>query len=101
LTNITDVVSNASSFGYDGSGVITNLHTPYGSTGFSFTQQTNDIGYGLVSVPVRSAEITLSTGNKELYVSRDSVSAVPSVPDTFVSYFKENPGAEGWGHGFE
>ena len=53
LTNSTDVASLSSSFKYEESGVVTNLHTPYGDTGFYFTRQTSNYWTGVTNELVR------------------------------------------------
>jgi RHS repeat-associated protein len=67
LTNITDMAGMSSSFTYDGpTGIITNMVTPYGSTGFRHFE--GPVGeYDLN----RAIEITEANGAKQLYTYRD------------------------------
>ncbi len=68
LTSITDTIGIVSGFTYDGdTGVITNLHTPYGDTGFRHFE--GAVGNYTLN---RAIEITEANGDKQLYAYRDS-----------------------------
>jgi RHS repeat-associated protein len=82
LTNITDMSGLSSSFTYLSSSdnTITNLHTPYGNTGFRFFSGTN-----AMSTLNRAIEITEPTTEKQLYVYRDR-----STNDMVGTYYSED-----------
>lgn len=89
LTNIVDVAGLSSSFGYDANAFrswVTNLTTPYGTTGFTFggTDATNG---AMVSAGVnRCLTVQLPTGGHELYLYQHQCSFLgdwsPTVPNT-------------------
>ena len=68
LTNITDMAGMASSFKYDTTtSVITNLHTPYGDTGFRYFSGTSTRHTRWY----RALEVSEPTGQKQLYAYFD------------------------------
>jgi YD repeat-containing protein len=65
LTNIIDVAGISSSISYDLNDQITSLTTPYGTTGFSIT---DDVGLTNNPAPYRSVLITQPDGGNQLYL---------------------------------
>jgi RHS repeat-associated protein len=88
LTNITDVAGLASGFGYDTSGWMTRLTTPYGTTTFALTNRSfSGYDFGGTNEINRAVEITYPDGGKELYMYRDlsqclgPSDSTPLIPD--------------------
>lgn len=72
LTNITDVAGLSSSFVYDEQNWVTNLVTPYGTTTFAYTEQSdNGVTFGGDNIINRSVLVTQPDGGKHLYLYRD------------------------------
>ena len=70
LPPITDPIGITSSFGYDGSGLVTSMTTPYGTTNYAFGN--------LTSAPDRWVEITDPLGSTERVEFKQSASGIPS-----------------------
>ena len=62
LTNVTDVVGLAASFSYDANGWLVGLTTPYGTTGFQFTDDPAN--------SLRAVTVTDAGGGRHLWVYR-------------------------------
>ncbi len=72
LTNITDVANLTSAFKYNSEGAITNLTTPYGTTTFEYTAQSEpgvDLGGTNIN---RAILVTMPNNGKHLYAYRDN-----------------------------
>src|SRR5882672_6417304 len=78
LTNITDAVGLSSGFAYDAAHPtwITNMTTPYGSTGFRFggVNANNTDFFATGDQVNRFVEVTLPSGGKQLYLYRQDCS---------------------------
>ena len=71
LVQITDVLGLTSGFGYDASGLVTSLHTAYGTTTFAYGTGT---GFG----PSRFLEVTDPLGQKERVEYRQAAPGIAS-----------------------